>query len=357
MRRYVQTLLQAHKALCRALTLRRSAVGSDLETPMAVFSGSLSDLEEAVSFELNALDFVRTALFAQSEAPGNTMRIDLGTTKNGNGQYPRQISHVSIITMGQGDVQSALSRLRPLIFSAAFKIQDMIAEWILHANGSKAWQFKAKQQAYDALQKAGTLSEPDVFQTWPDLSRAFWALYKTLTPLRSTIVHASGFTVQPGGTLEIYHYTACVRLTHDQQASYCRAICLLAKQLLLNVPFAGIAGVLVENDFSTMLPIHKQGGFTFRPLRIEALHVAVPPEQVKSTRPFEMSIDFLELREQTGRAFPTPGGVLACQMIIQVDEGSRILTWDFPAKLVPTTAQVLKEGDPLFDRYLTIRPK
>ena len=125
---------------------------------MATFGGSGSDLTALIAYERDALEFVRTTLFDQREATSQSLRLNLSDTKNAEGFYPANVGIVaSGISIGAEGVRSALSRLRPLAFSAAFKMQDMIVEWILHANGSRAWRFREKIAEYEAMESAATL--------------------------------------------------------------------------------------------------------------------------------------------------------------------------------------------------------
>jgi hypothetical protein len=324
---------------------------------MTSFSGVEADLEQAASYELDALEFVRATLFSQTEVPANELRINLADRKNDEARYPATIGHVSTVSMSDQAVRAALSRLRPLAFVTAFKLQDMIAEWILRANGSTAWAFKAKLKDYDTKNKSGTLHEPDVFVHWPLLSTAFWELYKALTPFRSAVVHASGFSIHSDNALEIWHNTQSLRLSDSQQASYIRAMCLLTKQLLNKSPFSGLREAMVASDFSTLAPIHHQAGFTHRPIRFESMHVNLPSSASKSG-PFESMVDFGELTRQAAATFPTASnGVLFLQLIIKGEDSSRLLAWSFPPESIPTGKVVIREGDPAYDKYLVVRAK
>jgi hypothetical protein len=323
---------------------------------MTIFSGVVSDLEEATLYELDALDFVRTTLFTQTEQPDTCAVIDLSSSKSPEGQYPSEIRRVIAMSMSDQPVRDALSRLRPLAFAATFKVQDMIAEWILHANGSAAWAFSRKLKDYDAARAGGGLQEPTLFAGWPELSKGFWELYRALIPFRGTLVHASGFSVKSDGTLEISKGSNNLSLSHDMQGGYIRALCLLTRHLLAGSTLVGVPAVLVENDFAALDPVHGQSGFTARRFRLEALKVLVPPQAARSMQPFDATIDFGLLKVQMDSTYPVgTGGVLLYQLTIVAKDDKRTLLWTFPPDLVPTAEITLKEGDPAFDRFLTIR--
>jgi hypothetical protein len=186
---------------------------------MAAFGGNGNDLAALIAYERDALEFVRTTLFDQTEATSQSLRLTLSETKNEEGFYPWHIGlTASGISIGADAVRSALSRLRPLAFAAAFKVQDMIVEWVLHANGSKAWKFWEKIAEYDAMEKAGTLCEPVAVAKRKVTSKAFWELYKALTPFRNEIIHKNSFSLV-GSTLTVSAKGNTLSLSDREQGS------------------------------------------------------------------------------------------------------------------------------------------
>lgn len=296
------------------------------------------------------------------------MSVNLGDQKDADGLYPCQVKRHSFIRTSDDAVQSSLSRLRPLTFSAAFKVQDMIGEWVLHANGSNAWPFTKKLKAYDDFRKAGTFIEPNTFLSWPDLSNAFWELYRELVPFRGTVVHGSGISVGSNGTLYI---AKSKQLSEAQQGAYVRAMCLLVPHLLNDRPLSGLHEAIVANDFATLHPIHKQSGFSLRPYRFDSMHVTVPENRpkrcwlfgllsrlIRSSNPVAIKIDFDDLKTQMEHASPVPlSGVSLFELSIQVEACNRVLLWKFPPDSIPVGQLMLKEGDAATDRYLSIKSK
>jgi hypothetical protein len=86
----------------------------------------------------------------------------------------------------------------PLVFVTAFKILDMLIEWVLIQNG--------KHSTHRFEQKIKALKEPVLFpkliETRPWLRERLIALYEHLEPLRGTIIHARHFSAAEG-TLKI----------------------------------------------------------------------------------------------------------------------------------------------------------
>lgn len=129
---------------------------------MLTFAAQTSDLNEAVGYELSILEYLRAALLGQDESSRGGMSLTLGDLTE-DGQQRAQVSLQIAANISEGAIREALHRLRPLAFSAAFKLQDMIAEWTLRANGISEWTFSKKLAGYDRLRAAGSLMEPSLF--------------------------------------------------------------------------------------------------------------------------------------------------------------------------------------------------
>lgn len=82
----------------------------------------------------------------------------------------------------------------PLVFVAAFKLLDMLVEWILEENGSPStFRFQEKLEKLKSRPVFPPLIES---RGW--LKDRLGGLYSTLEPLRGTIIHDKHFTVTDG---------------------------------------------------------------------------------------------------------------------------------------------------------------
>ena len=82
----------------------------------------------------------------------------------------------------------------PLVFVSAFKLLDMIMEWVLHQNGvPQTFRFQQKMAALRTR-----LVFPPVIEHRAWLKDRLIALYAALEPLRGTIIHDRHFTSQNG---------------------------------------------------------------------------------------------------------------------------------------------------------------
>jgi hypothetical protein len=85
----------------------------------------------------------------------------------------------------------------PLVLVTAFKLLDMLLEWVLSENGYPSTHRFVQKIA--ALK--GSVCFPPLIRTRPWLQDRLVALYERLEPLRGTIIHARHFKSKGGGLL------------------------------------------------------------------------------------------------------------------------------------------------------------
>ncbi|UWU80719.1 hypothetical protein N2603_20310 [Bradyrhizobium huanghuaihaiense] len=317
---------------------------------MATFAGNGTDLAALIAYERDALEFIRAALFHQTETTSQSLQLDLSAGKNAQGLYPREARMTSAISISAGAVQSALSRLRPLAFAAAFKLQDMIVEWILRANASRPGSFQDKIRKYDELMAAGRFVEPLAFANRSALSGAFWELYRALTPFRNKIIHKNSFCVT-GSTLTIATGGQNSNLSDAEQGSYIRAMCLIADALVSDAKIEGVAAYIVENDLCILHAVHKVAGLTARTFRVVSI-AGTLLGRLNANGCVEGDVDFDAIRQSAEAAFP-PGanGILLFDLALTITGANRDVKWLFPSTTAPAGNVVIAENAPEFEAY------
>lgn len=317
------------------------------------FTGIPSELRDVIGYEQSALDYLRATLEGQDEAPAGRTAVTLGN-RTQQGELCRAISSVARCDMSGTAVRAALARLRPLAFSAAFKLQDMIVEWILRANGHSAWPFKKKLEAYDQLVATNALVSPLQLATQTAVATAFWELYRFMVPFRGAVVHTGGVDLQSDGTVTIAKGATVLNLTARQQASYTRAMCLLGKMLSEQVETNTFFLGLVESDLEELTAYHKQPGLRRTAPRLAVLEVDVPPSMVQAN-PVAFEVDFDELRQVMESTY-TVGNAAQVHFsaTISATIGNRRFRWELPFENVPPGLVTMREGDPQFDAFLKI---
>lgn len=326
---------------------------------MTHFSGNPSDLLEATQYELSVIDYLRFTLYGQSEEAGDGMSLVVGDLTH-DGEQRRHLYMRASISVSDGAMRTALDRLRPLAFSAAFKLQDMIAEWILRANRVTDWQFSKKLAAYDKLHASGSLAQPALFTANAVVAAAFWELYRFLVPFRGTVVHTGGVALERDGAISITCGSDVLRFSPSDQGAYMRATCVIAKILLGQVGRNDFLDDLIQACFFSLRAHHRQTGLVVHQSRLEALTVHVLRSDVVSYHPLAVSLDFDHFRHTMERTFPVGmDGRLyySVQVVVEAEsEGNAepAGSWQLPVEDVPVGLVKLHEGDPAFDRFLQI---
>lgn len=160
----------------------------------------VADLAERTLYERDAIkDYLDLVT-------GNKASQSLSLTLDGTAPIEKATLNAMIFltdNLCDGAVRTALLRLTPLAFSAAFKLQDMTIEWILRANGVDSWKFSEKCERYRARKNEGGLILPPFFASQPKVHSAFFELYCRLTARRNVLTHGSSFTVAQDGAITI----------------------------------------------------------------------------------------------------------------------------------------------------------
>ncbi|QLH73214.1 hypothetical protein [Rhodopseudomonas palustris] len=315
-----------------------------------LFAGDASLLSEMISYERGALEFIRTKLFDQTEESHAKLVIDLSKEKTVDGLRPVTVAAFGYASISAEAVRSALSQFRPLAFASTFKMHDLIVEWILRANGSKAWAFKEKVIDYEKIAGRGALSEPFALSAWTTGSKAFWALYKVLMPFRNKVIHSGAFSVDDDA-LSIVSKERALTLSHAEQGAYVRAICLLADAILDNCCLSRQNLLIVENDLHDLRDIHQVPGVSFRSLRFASVEV-IAPASYDPCRGLSACLDFDEIRERAEFVFPTDG-VVIFDLTLRAHAEGRDVRWSFPFFSVPSGHKQIWEADPEYAPYLS----
>lgn len=321
---------------------------------MTHFPGKRAELIEALAYELHALEYLRRSLFDQSETSNECLTVTLGSVAE-NGKLNRHLELDFHENVCAGAVQAALSQLRPLAFSATFKMQDMIVEWILRANDCTDWRFKAKLKSYDRLSSTTTFAQPKFFEQRPLLSKAFWEIFRYFEPYRGTVTHAGGVTIAGNGTLQIAKQgSATLNLSNEEQAAYIQALCIIANTLIGKKAANPHLDGLAENALERLAVYHRVVGLNSRYVRLSKLKIIVPPTQLASEKPLSVDIDWDSLGDMMRETFLS--GIHEADIFfpvtVEVQRDQSISRWNIPLEAVPVGKLALTEGDPQFDAYL-----
>lgn len=129
------------------------------------------------------------------------LSIEIGDEGRTTAAY-RVVDHV-----GAQYAAEVVHNLLPLMFTAAFKIIDMVIEWCLIENGaSPKGKFFSFAEKIRQAQSGKVAVWPDLLNTDADLQRVLAQTYTTIRPKRNAIVHGVWGAVEDGKLVFDYVY-------------------------------------------------------------------------------------------------------------------------------------------------------
>ncbi len=160
-----------------------------------------SELDETTAFERYAIDSSIPAI----DNPMNSASIDLrpepGEIAAGFAAHANVAIGVSE-NMSAGAITATVSRLRPLIFGAAFKVLDLMLELALEVSGktpNRGTRWTMTEKVPHARQAAGDL--PPLTDTFPEAWAQAMLLYVRFEEVRHSLVHRTAQVDQTTGDL------------------------------------------------------------------------------------------------------------------------------------------------------------
>ncbi len=315
---------------------------------MAAFDRShLNELLARTQYERWAVTYYRRTFFGQSEKPfGQTeIVVDAGDTvdtAHGN------IGIFLQSALSEPAVKDALLRFVPLVFAAAFKIQDMVVEWTLAANGINEWQFSKKIIAYKRIASTGGFVLPPFLAADRDVERGCFALFERLSAYRNALTHGDNFALHADGKLEILDKSANVLVLELKDLGHYLRICDLLVDLVVGVhPLGSPEHRVMRYALAELLRLHGVPVAIVRKPRLSHLNLRFRGAALANGRPAVADVDLTAVHARM--AFLNPVGVdgelvLALTVIAEVPEGD--LVWDVKPEEVERGGMLtLREGD------------
>lgn len=164
---------------------------------------SQEQLKEKLGYEIWLLGYLSNT----EELLGGETGIPLVTLTNKQTNLHKKVGFSDVF--GAQAAQKIINSMTPLIFTACYKILDMIFEWILEENylndliknkkHPSTWRFSEKMVQIPSL----NLSYPPEIEVELHLRDYLFALYKNLLVIRNEIIHRKNFSVSDDGKLSV----------------------------------------------------------------------------------------------------------------------------------------------------------
>lgn len=299
---------------------------------------SRADLLKKVDYELWFLDFLARKEDAFTGG-ANLTSLDLSSKKG-----PTNINIMISEVIGSGLALEVMGVVSPLTFVAAFKVIDMVFEWILeenHPNGTSLhkgppsrWRFQWKSQELSE----SPVQYPLLMQSMPYIKEYLFALYDHLTEYRNEIVHRNNFSVSPKGVLGI-EYTSnnqihLVEIDRDVLGGLVHVASGVAKILAGTRPYNAEVESLLKYNFDKLTALHLLPGFgEMRPLKITVNFTSCGEGN-------EFSVDLAYVRDRVRTTYPNQN-VFFDLSIMGIADDKPPSYWHFPSDAVPNQNELV----------------
>lgn len=317
----------------------------------------IQNLRERIEYELFTLNFVRNHLYRQDEGADGHWSFNLRDVVANPISFMVKETIWMFAKFGEQDVREALINFVPLSFACAFKVNDMIAEWILGTKKEKVpIGFKDKADLYQKLKVK--LTEPLFFEDNQHVKQCFWKLYELIRECRNSVTHRYDFELLADGSLRFTSEKCNLwTLSFQDLGSYIRFTCLLADFLLDSVPVErrALAESVLNNDLSRLQKYHAVDLSTAKPARLVDVAINAHEQSdgpLQSPAKFKIPLVPIWNRLRKDLSFDGKVDVLQLLKVTAQDEDER-LVWTIPPELVPEDFIELDRSNPQWSRFLS----
>jgi hypothetical protein len=232
-----------------------------------------------------------------------------------------------------GAIMEILDAMRPLTFTASYKILDVIAEWILEENRNVGtipmvpWRFSDKVEAIKSQQ----VVHPPFFQSHNRVRDCFISLYDNLLRFRNEIVHRHEFQmVDRKLVVKVTENgkTYVLELDYDRLAAFVRTSIALVKILDGTLVLGEFEEQCLNYHLDRIEELHGKGTSGQKKPVIVNVVLKVPIAEGKG------SVNLALVRQRLSRNFPDASVLLNLRIVGFVD-GTPSIAWSFPTDCVP----------------------
>lgn len=265
---------------------------------MATFPGDPVALADGTAYERIALQPACDLLFGTARYVASTTKVDLSNFQTGKNLYLLDVVRGSRTAISDQAVVATLNNMRALLFVTAFKLQDMIVEWILGENGNSEWAFSKKLAFYINHKGDAAWTEPDLLLSTSSYGKAFWEIYEALTDARNTINHKSAFQVSPAGVITVTGRKNSYTLDSTLQAAYTELMITLVESFSQSRASDFPINDIIQRTLSTFSVFHTQNFPGVAHYSYEGLEITVPQVMLNTIDPCVAVIDLVALKAQ-----------------------------------------------------------
>lgn len=346
-----------NQRLCGTTLIHRAEIG--IQNRMAHYDAQhIQNLRERIEYELFTLNFVRNHLYHQDETADRYWSFNLREVVANPTSFMVEETTWIFAKFGEQDVRESLINFVPLSFACTFKVNDMVAEWILGTQNKKMpFGLKDKMNLYE--EEKGRLTEPPFFEDNQHVKQCFWKLYELIRECRNSVTHRYDFELLADGALKFTSEKCNFwTLSFQDLGSYVRFTCLLADFLLDSVPAErrAYAESVLNNDLSRLQKYHAVDLSIAKPARLVYVVIIahdLSDGPLQSSARFNIPLVPIWNRLRQDLSFDGKVDVLPLLKVTAEDEDER-LVWTIPPELVPDDVIELDRLNRQWSRFLRV---
>lgn len=325
---------------------------------MAIFDAAhRAEFADRIGYELWLLDDYRAQLFRQSEGADHVMSLHLSRDAAGTEQLSDGLMSMNFAaSMSDRDVAATLSRFRVAAFASAFKMHDMLVEWLLAASMSAPPPHQFKQKHEKLTQLGASLMLPPELDRLPEIREWLRESYARMSTIRNPTIHQGGVQIHPDGAFDVRDkHGAMHRVDYATQSAYARFACIVCRQICAPVLSDDIFEQLVRADIAVLLPARS---IVPPRMRVASLEVRVDPAMCSSTSPCRVDVPLAAAVGHMAVTTPVPGGTLFLELAVVVELDDRKVRWELPTRdWSAVTSIALDEADPSLHVEVEVRAR
>lgn len=303
---------------------------------------SQEQLKEKLGYEIWLLDYLSNT----EELFGGETYIPIVTLTNKQTTLHRKVGFSD--ASGTQTAQKIINSMTPLIFTACYKILDMIFEWILEENylndpiknkkHPSTWRFSEKIEQIPSL----NLIYPPEIEVELHLRDYLFALYKNLLDIRNEIIHRKNFSVSGDGKLSV-NKVNLFDLTTNELNALAKSLVTIARILSGELKYGLLQEKSLKYHLDLIQKVHQLDKFD----QLKPRLISVKLEVRRENGIFPADLKFL--REKFALTYPTEDVLFDLEIVGLVDD-QPISLWKVPLDSVPNIDILVLPSDD-FDKF------
>lgn len=229
-------------------------------------------------------------------------------------------------SLSEGVARMATEELSPLLFSAGFKLLDMVIEWTIKENtGRRLWTFSDKRRELANV----SLIFPDFLGAEPALRERFIGFYEELAKYRNALTHGKWGQNHQGDLhfdFEKDGHRFAKLISFHQVIRFGEVLSDMANAVLNPGTFSARAARVIAAKLNALDNLHGKGT-----MNVNLPRLCNVIRRTKTTKP--VRVNMVRIRELVSK--DTGGAPFEIDLRVEAQTPEGAMAWQIPAQFVP----------------------